>query len=284
MIPKDVDAVVCTMNSASSIEQCLLSLRAGGIGRIIVVDAHSTDGTRHIADRIADVVIEDLGVGLGHARNLGIQQTKAPLILNMGSDNVLPPGQIERMIATLDELGLSGVSARTVVQGNSYLARSLNAWRMGRFPPGLTTVIGTPTLFRGELLRAEPFDSTTRFSDDSELCERWQHKFGARFGISPAFVYEIGKATWQEVVVRARMYGMSDHEIFSRGRVHWGAKRRLRSASHPIRVDLLEPLMRLPGGSAITAAPFLATFTGMRYFFWLEQVFRHNNQPTDNNA
>jgi len=272
------------MNSVSSIEQCLTSLRAAEIGRIIVVDAHSTDGTRKIVEQLADLVIEDPGLGLGHARNLGIKRTEAPLILNMGSDNVLPRGQAERMIEALETSNLSGVSAQTVVGGDTYLARSLNSWRAGRFPPGPAAVIGTPTLFRGDLLRAEPFDSTTRFSDDSELCERWQRKFGARFAISPAFVYEIGKTTWREVFTRAQMYGISDSEIYSRGRNQWGIERRIKSISHPFRVDLLEPLSRLPRSDAVTAAPFLAAFTGLRYFSWIKQTLDPNNRTTGNYA
>ena len=93
--PGDVSAVVCTMNSIASIEPCLQSLKDAGVGEIIVVDASSTDGTRAIADQLADTVLTDPGTGLGNARNVGIAQTSKPLILNMGSDNVLPPDQLD---------------------------------------------------------------------------------------------------------------------------------------------------------------------------------------------
>ena len=79
-------------------------------------------------------------------------------------------------------------------------------------------MIGTPTLFVGDLLRTHPYDPTRRFSDDSELCERWTREFSARFAISNAYVLEVGKSSWDEVVVRCRMYGISDEEIFSLGR------------------------------------------------------------------
>ena len=68
MTPADVSAVVCTRNSISGIERCLTSLRRAGVCRIIVVDADSTDGTREIAERLADTVVADLGTGLGNAR------------------------------------------------------------------------------------------------------------------------------------------------------------------------------------------------------------------------
>ena len=70
----DVSAVICTLNSISSIEQCLASLKASGIGQIVVVDANSTDGTKEIVEQLADVALTDPGTGhqsyrLRHIRN-----------------------------------------------------------------------------------------------------------------------------------------------------------------------------------------------------------------------
>ena len=267
----DVSAVVCTRNSISGIERCLTSLRRAGVGEIILVDAHSSDGTREIGDALADRVLEDPGTGLGQARNIGIAQTSGALVLNMGSDNVMPPGQLELMIQDLLEGGFDGVSARTVVEGSDLVSRGLNAWRTGRFVPGPIAVIGTPTLFRGDLLRAHPFDPKRTFSDDSELCERWAREFGSSFAVSHAFVQEIGKATWQEVAIRCRMYGISDEEVFRIGRQGgWSNVRQLQSILHPLRADLLLPLRRLPRPQAISSAPFLAAFTAMRYGYWIQ--------------
>jgi len=267
-----VSAVVCTLNSISSIEKCLRSLREAEVGEIIVVDASSTDGTREIADQLADTVLTDPGTGLGNARNVGIAQTSKPLILNMGSDNVLPPDQLERMIETLEHGGYEGVSARTRVEGSNYPSRGLNAWRKGRFRPGLTPIIGTPTLFHGDLLRTNPYHTDRTFSDDSELCERWTIEFGATFAISDAEVLEIGKTTWSEVAARCRMYGVSDEEIYRLESPDWSIERKIRSLLHPARADLLTPLRHLARKEAIDSLPFLLSFTGMRYIAWLKSA------------
>ena len=187
--PADVSAVVCTLNSISGIERCLKSLRAAGVQDLIVVDANSSDGTREIAEQLADKVLTDPGKGLGMARNIGIEHTTKPLILNMGSDNVMPVGELEKMIQALEQKNQGnrqGVSAQTLIEGDDYLSNGLNAWRKGRFLPGPAAVIGTPTLFIGETLRAHPYDPNRRFSDDSELCERWAKEFSATFAISDA--------------------------------------------------------------------------------------------------
>jgi glycosyltransferase involved in cell wall biosynthesis len=257
------------MNSISGIERCLTSLKAAGVGQIIVVDAYSTDGTRQVAEKHADLVLEDEGKGLGNARNIGIQQTQGTLILNMGSDNVLPPDQLDIMIATLTQENLHGVSAQTRIEGSNYPSKGLNAWRQGRFRPGSAAVIGTPTLFIGEMLRAHPYDPSRTFSDDSELCERWATQFNSRFAISKAEVLEIGKTSWREVFIRCRMYGISDAEIFTQGISQgWNAKRKIRSVLHPLKSDLLTPMGHLPVTQAVTAAPFLLSFTAARYHYW----------------
>ena len=268
---RQVSAVVCTMNSVASIRDCLESLREAGVGELIVVDASSTDGTREIAEELADMVVTDPGHGLGHARNLGIARTSGDYILNMGSDNVMPPCQLKAMLETLLSTGAAGVSARTLIDGDDYVSSSLNAWRTGRFVPGPAAVIGTPTLFAGDLLREHPYDESRRFSDDSELCERWARELGATFAISDAYVLEQGKTSWSEVVVRCRMYGISDHEVFERGSQEgWSARRKAWSLMHPARVDFAVPLSRLDAHQAVRSAPFLAAFAAMRYYYWAQ--------------
>ena len=276
--PSDVSAVVCTMNSISGIERCLVSLREAGVGELIVVDAHSSDGTREVAQRLADRMLDDPGTGLGNARNVGIAQTTKPLILNMGSDNVMPSGQLEIMIACLQGGGFQGVSAQTAIEGKDYASRGLNAWRKGRFRPGPSAVIGTPTLFVGYLLRKNPYDPNRRFSDDSELCERWVRDFSARFAISEATVLEIGKTSLAEVLIRCRMYGISDEEVFRHGRESgWGVIRQARSLLHPALADFVDPVTHLSATEAIASAPFLAGFAATRYFYWGQAAFTRSN-------
>jgi hypothetical protein len=178
------------------------------------------------------------------------------------------------MIHALEASGCQGVSAQTIIEGDDFVSRGLNAWRKGRFRPGPADVIGTPTLFEGDLIRAHPYDSTRVFSDDSELCERWSREFGATFLISDAYVTEIGKTNWPEVLVRCRMYGISDEEIFRIGRAAgWSPQRQVRSLAHPLSADLLRPLVNLSFTEAAVNAPFLVAFTAMRYTNWFKAAF-----------
>jgi len=274
--PRDISAVVCTMNSIKSIEVCLQSLRDCGVGEIIVVDANSQDGTRQIVDKFADQVLTDPGIGLGVARNLGISQSKGSLVFNFGSDNVIRKSDLERMIQTLSSQNLAGVSAQTRVKGRDYLAQCMNAWWQTRFQAGPAHVIGTPSLFVGEVLRENPFDTSRQHSDDSELCERWSREFGAQFAISEAIVYEVGKNEWSEVALRCRNYGFSDYEIFSEGSTkQWTRSRKIQSLLHPFKVDFVQPVTELKPRAAVQVAPFLAAFTTLRYTAWARKAIKN---------
>ena len=274
--PYDVSAVVCTQNSITSIRDCLNSLRDSGVGEIVVVDAASTDGTREVADGLATLVLEDDGSGLGQARNMGIAASSKDFILNMGSDNVMPPSQLQRMLDWLVRTNAAGVSACTTVTGSNYVTYGLNVWRSGRFMPGPAVVIGTPTLFEGDLLRTFPYDDRRKFSDDSELCERWARDLGAKFEVSDARVDECGKSTWAAVKARCKMYGESDAEVWRNGvRDGWPPVRRLKSALHPLNVDFLAPLRRQKISGVIRSLPFLTTFVALRYLFWLGAMVKN---------
>ena len=271
--PGGVSAVVCTLNSISGIESCLLSLRNSGVGQVIVVDANSIDGTAEIAAQLADLVLQDTGSGLGNARNLGITQSTGDLVLNMGSDNVLPPGELQKMINYLAAGGYHGVSAQTKISGEGYIAEGLNVWRAGRFPEGERPVIGTPTLFNGELLRSDPYDPERKFSDDSDLCERWARDHHSTFAISDAQCIELGKNSWTEVKIRAEMYGVSDFEVYSRGSdLGWGNQRKFKSLTHPLFSDLITPLKKSTPQQALSSLLFLTAFTGYRYWGWIKQA------------
>lgn len=275
LTPADVSAVVCTLNSEIGIERCLISLKESGVGQIVVVDAQSTDNTLRLVQPLADLLLQDSGQGLGSARNIGIASTQGALVLNMGSDNVLPRGELLKMISYLEEGDYQGVSARTVVLGSNYVSLGLNVWRDGRFKTGERAVIGTPTLFYGKMLREHPYDSTRRFSDDSELCERWAKSFGAKFAISDAICLENGKSNWKEVRIRAKMYGVSDSETYTQGvRAGWNLNRKLTSLLYPVTADVLTPLRQSHPKRSLLALPLLMGFTFYRYLGWGKEYLR----------
>lgn len=271
----DVSAVVCTWNAIASIEATLRALRENGVKEVIVVDADSDDGTREVAERLADMVVTDPRKGLATARNYGIAAATGRYVLNCGADNVMPPGSIETMIAEMKRRGWTGVSACTVLDsgGGNYLSRAMDAYKRARYYPGTRAVIGTPTIFATELLQNNPYDPAMSWSDDGDLCTRLGAE-GHTFGISHAEVLESGTESLASVFTRWRGYGRSDWETYRKYGPQWSVRRKIWSLLHPLRHELIYPVIAIKGRTRIAVTPFLFLITVLRYWSWAQHVLR----------
>ena len=193
----------------------------------------------------------------------------------MGSDNVMPCGELQKVIDYVVVNDFHGVSAQTVIQEDDWISRGLNTWRQGRFPAGEVSIIGTPTLFLGDILRSHPYDPTRVFSDDSELCERWSTELGARFGISNAVSCEIGKTSWDEVKIRCRMYERSDAENYAHGRKGgWTVARRMQLLAYLLMKDFMTPLTSPHAQVKPKNLGFLSVFAALRYRSWAKKTLK----------
>ena len=272
----NITAVVCSYNAISNIEKCLESLLRNGITNIILVDANSWDGTREIAEKFNVPIVNDPGMGLALARNIGISLVKTKYTLNWGVDNVLTPQAILKMYEKLSLDGFSGASCMTYLMDTSnYFGWALDRYKKSRYFPGERSVIGTPTLFQTEVLINNPYDIEMRFSDDGDLCGRLS-KAGHKFCIADTYVYEVGCENFESILIRWRMYGRSDYETFRKNSSVWSLSRKLKSIMHPLNKELIEPLQAsggLMGG--IKILPFLTLITIIRYFSWLKHYFKN---------
>ncbi len=100
--------VIVSFNSRHDLEGCLQSLAQAPPAvehQIVVVDNSSTDDTpAYVRERWPAVGLIDAGGNLGFARanNIGIRQTSSELVLLLNPDTVVPPGALDRLVATLD--------------------------------------------------------------------------------------------------------------------------------------------------------------------------------------
>jgi glycosyltransferase involved in cell wall biosynthesis len=120
-----VSAVVTTRNSADTLGDCLESIRAQTYDdvELVVVDNQSTDVTREIADRFADVVL-DAGPERSAQRNHGVEASSGEYVLIVDSDMILLP----RVVAQCVALAVSEQAVAIVVPersiGDGFLARA----------------------------------------------------------------------------------------------------------------------------------------------------------------
>lgn len=110
-----VSVIIPTYCEEETIAGCLKSVRnqrfAGTI-ETIVVDSHSPDNTRAVAERTADKVIDLKARGVGKARNAGAKAAKGAILVFLDADTFLEPhfvSEIYRNFADPKVVCVSGI-------------------------------------------------------------------------------------------------------------------------------------------------------------------------------
>jgi glycosyltransferase involved in cell wall biosynthesis len=99
-------AVILTKNEEHRIRRCLDSLK-GWVDEIIIVDDESTDATAAIArdEYGARVIVHPLQDAFDRQRNLGMEASTQPWILQMDADEVIPLQTRESICKALSQPG-----------------------------------------------------------------------------------------------------------------------------------------------------------------------------------
>lgn len=96
-----VSIIVPTYCEEKTIGDCLESIRKQKFdkGRIesLVVDSHSPDGTREVAKKSADIVLDLKGRGVGRARNVGARMAQGHILLFLDADTILKSNFVSEM-------------------------------------------------------------------------------------------------------------------------------------------------------------------------------------------
>ncbi len=104
MRKRDVDAVIVTFNSETQLTACVAAVRSWPrMGRVVVVDNRSQDGSAALADRVADVVVRSASnIGFGAAQNVGLAESSAPFVVILNPDARVEPAALEAGRALLE--------------------------------------------------------------------------------------------------------------------------------------------------------------------------------------
>ncbi|MBW2671963.1 MAG: glycosyltransferase, partial [Deltaproteobacteria bacterium] len=114
-----MDVIVPTKNCASDLEECLKSLRSQlDPVRVIVVDAHSTDGTREVAEKYGAILVDEppsdvKGSRRAVACNEGLRHSTSRYVAFLDADVVVPPTWSRDMVRWFERRPYSKVAAVT---------------------------------------------------------------------------------------------------------------------------------------------------------------------------
>jgi len=265
-VNNDVSVVVCTKNCEDTIEEVLKSVKKNKPLEIIMVDADSKDNTRSYAKKYVTQIHRDPGKGLAIARNIGLNKVKGDYIFFIGSDNIIGKNGILRLKNYLNSSDYIGVAALTRLKNRNrnFFTRGLSMrWRL-RCYEGPREVIGTPYIFKTEILKKYQFDPKMSWSDDSDLAVKLA-KDGYKVGYSNIMCWEIGVESLKSIKFRFRMYGKSDYEYYNKYSPTWKLKRKIKSILHPLIAEFIDPLKRLKGLKRMYYFPFFFLITFYRY-------------------
>ena len=101
-LPKTVNAVILARNEGLNIGDIIPRVKPF-VDRVVVVDGHSTDDTREIAEREGALVMLDHGKGKGDGIRTAIQNVDADVLVFMDADGSHDPVEIPKMVAPILE-------------------------------------------------------------------------------------------------------------------------------------------------------------------------------------
>lgn len=178
----DVAAVIPARDAAGTIGAAIHGLR--GVAEVVVVDDASRDRTADVAAAAgARVLRNDRPTGPAAARNRGIAETSADLVVVLDSDAVPVEGWLEALLAQLDDPVAGGAAPRVVsIDDGSVLGgyeADAGPLDLGGFPAmvradGLVPFVSTTALLlrRSLWLRLGGFAEELRFGEDLDFAWR----------------------------------------------------------------------------------------------------------------
>lgn len=147
-----IDIIIVNWNAGGQLRDCIASVRAhhaGLVGKCIVVDNGSTDGSADFLDGASDVDLVRAGqnLGFGRACNLGARHGSSPFILLLNPDACLMEGSLALPLETLqqpDRAGLGIVGVQLLGEDGKVqrtCARFPQMWRMVAKSVGLSALL-----------------------------------------------------------------------------------------------------------------------------------------------
>ena len=119
----EMSVVIPAYNEEKHLGTCLAALAAQQTTHsfeVIVVDNHSTDGTRAIAERFMGAmnlrVLEELQQCRGAARRTGCAAAQGTIIFSTDADVIVPPDWIEKLTMSLAMSGAGAVVGTYTIQ------------------------------------------------------------------------------------------------------------------------------------------------------------------------
>lgn len=210
-----VSVTICTLNEEKNISKCIESMMRQNPYEIILVDGSSNDKTVEIAKKYNVKVIIVDKKGLAYQRKIAVENCSQKYIAIMDADHRPDLGSFEKMIHQLTITGFDGIEAFIYsVKNKSFWDWSMEQnFILSHNIVRETDMIGTPCVYKAEVLKLNNFDPFfTASSDDTDLSYRLIKK-GFRLGICSAIVRQEHRSEMKTFIKKLIWYGKGDAQF-----------------------------------------------------------------------
>ena len=200
-----VSVIIPTKNSEENIGTCLKSIGEQTYPNIevIVVDDHSTDGTREIAEKFGAKIIETKAMR-SRARNIGAEKAIGDLVLFLDSDMELDSAVVESCVKkVVDQCDAVIIPEVSVGAGFWAECKALEK----------ACYIGDDLIEAARFFKRSIFESIGGYNSELEAGEDWDlnqriSKAGCRIGRTNAFIkHHEGRLSLRETILKKHYYG-----------------------------------------------------------------------------
>lgn len=115
-----VSAVIAALNEEATIGEVIRGVRPY-VDEVLVIDGHSTDRTREVAEEAGARVVLDRGRGKGDAIRIGFREAAGDIVVLIDADGSHDPRDIPRLIEPILQGTADHVSASRLLGGSSEL-------------------------------------------------------------------------------------------------------------------------------------------------------------------
>lgn len=214
----DLSITLCTLNEEKNIDDCLQSLLMQNPSEIIISDGNSNDRTREIASKYNVKIINSGRKGLGYQRKVAVENCSFKYIAIIDADHRPEVGAFQKLISELEDNNFDGIEANILsIKNSSYWDWAMEQnFVIDHNFPGPRNMIGTPCIYRSEVIKKNNFDPFfTAASDDTDLCYR-MCKNGYKLGVGTAIVRQKHRANLTMFLKKFIWYGKGDAQFVYR--------------------------------------------------------------------
>lgn len=179
-----MDVIIPTKNAEQDLEDCLQALKDQTIPvRVLIVDAHSTDRTREIAEEYGAIVIDEPPSNVKGSRravacNEGLRHSTSSVVVFVDCDTIVPERWVEDLVPyILNDPNVGSVTSGCISLDGTPLSRAISrVIKLGSTHARVfekTVKIDSCPGYNSIYLR-EAIDQVGGFSEDIGGCEDWE--------------------------------------------------------------------------------------------------------------